>query len=508
MSRLRLGQELRDIREKLQLSKQRDNFLLDSRESVRPSDVTQAIFDFNPQVIHFSGHGTQDGYICFENIDGKVQPVSPTALAALFSLVSNQIKCVVLNACYSEIQAKAIAEHVPFVIGMNKAIGDKAAISFSIGFYKALGAGHIVENAYKFGCVEIQLNGIQEHLTPVMHTQEAQDKVNDLALATFYIERPPIESRCYEAIVKPSSLIRIKAPWQMGKTSLMMKILDYGVQQGYRAVKLSFQAADARTFDSIDNLLKWFCASTTRSLNLDNELESFWRESSFWDSKHLCTEYFEEYILPTVDNALILGLDETDLIFQKPEIGLDFLGLIRAWHEQGYMDRAWKKLRLVIAHSLEYYTHTLINQSPFNVGTPIELPPFNALQVKELVQKFNVQWSKKQLDQVMELIDGHPYLLQISLEAVASGRISFSNLLKFSCTELGIFQDHLNHYSMVLESYPELKSVMKQVVESDTPVELEASKVFQLKSLGLVKKQGNEVMPACRLYRDYFREHL
>jgi hypothetical protein len=191
VSRLRLGQELRDIREKLQLSKQRNDFLLESRESVRPSDITQAIFDLNPQIIHFSGHGTQEGYICFENIEGKVQPVSPNALAALFSLVSSEIQCVILNACYSEIQAKAISEHIPFVIGMNKEIGDKAAILFSTGFYKALGAGHIVENAYKFGCVEIQLNGIQEHITPVIHAQETQDTINTNtpALSTFHNEK-------------------------------------------------------------------------------------------------------------------------------------------------------------------------------------------------------------------------------------------------------------------------------------------------------------------------------
>jgi AAA-like domain/CHAT domain len=507
LSRLRLGQELRDIREKLQLSKQRDVFLLESRESVRPSDVTQAIFDFSPQVIHFSGHGTEEGYICFENIEGKVQPVSPNALAALFSLVSDQIKCVVLNACYSEIQAKAISEHIPFVIGMNKAIGDKAAILFSTGFYKALGAGHIVENAYKFGCVEIQLNGIQEHLIPVIHTQKSQDKISSPALSTFYIDRPPFESECYEAITKPAALIRIKAPWQMGKTSLMMKILDFSVQQGDRAVRLSFQAADTEVFDSINHLLKWICVATARSLNLEDKLASYWEED-FLGSKDLCSVYFEEYLLPAVDNALVLGLDETDLLFQKTEVGLDFLGLIRSWHEKGKMDRMWQKLRLVIAYSFEDHTRISMNQSPFNAGWPIELPPFNALQVKELAQRYGVRWSKKQLEQVMEIINGHPYLLQKSLKSISIGRITLSDLLKFSHTDLGIFKDHLNHFSMLLESYPELKLVMKQVAESDIPVKLESSKVFQLKNLGLVKSQGNEVMPACRLYRDYFREHL
>lgn len=171
-ARLRLGQELRDIREKLQLAKKRDSFVLESRESVRPGDITQAIHDVTPQIIHFSGHGTSTGELCFENVLGKAHPVKPDTLADLFELVADEVSCVVLNACYSEAQAKAIAKHIPFVIGMNKAIGDKAAIAFAVGFYKALGADHSFEKAYKFGQAEIQLEDIREHLTPVLYTRE------------------------------------------------------------------------------------------------------------------------------------------------------------------------------------------------------------------------------------------------------------------------------------------------------------------------------------------------
>ncbi|MBD2364988.1 CHAT domain-containing protein [Anabaena minutissima FACHB-250] len=179
--RLRLGQELREIREKLQLSKQRDTFQLESREAVRPGDITQAIFDVDPQIVHFSGHGMSTGELCFENITGTVQPVAPSALSSLFKLVSKQVKCVVLNACHSESQAKAIVDHIPCVIGMNQAIGDSAAIAFSVGFYRALGSGRSVEDSYKFACVEIELEGISEHLTPVFYSKELEfSKANNV----------------------------------------------------------------------------------------------------------------------------------------------------------------------------------------------------------------------------------------------------------------------------------------------------------------------------------------
>lgn len=167
-ARLRLGQELREIREKLQLAKHRSKFLLESREAVRPGDITQALYDIEPQIVHFSGHGMSSGELCFEDVLGKVKTIQPEALASLFEMEAEQINCIVLNACYSKIQAEAISQHIPYVIGMDREIGDKAAIIFSVGFYKALGASRTVEQAYKAGCVEIRLEGIPEHLTPVL----------------------------------------------------------------------------------------------------------------------------------------------------------------------------------------------------------------------------------------------------------------------------------------------------------------------------------------------------
>lgn len=167
-SRLRLGQELRDIKERLRIAKEPGKYQLEQRESVRVGDITQAIFDFEPYIIHFSGHGNSQGELCFENEVGKAKPVEPDALAAMFELFAPQVNCVVLNACYSEIQAEAIAEHIPFAIGMNDAIGDKAAIAFAVGFYRALGANRSIEEAYEFGRVEIRLEGIPEYLKPVI----------------------------------------------------------------------------------------------------------------------------------------------------------------------------------------------------------------------------------------------------------------------------------------------------------------------------------------------------
>ncbi|MEH1767329.1 CHAT domain-containing protein [Nostoc sp.] len=167
-SQLRLDQEVRDIEEGLQRAKQRDQFVLKSMFAVRPRDIQRAMLDINPSIVHFSGHGTGDEGLVFEDETGSAKLVDGEALAGLFELFAEQVECVVLNGCYSEVQALAIAQHVNYVIGMKKAIGDKAAIEFAVGFYDALGAGRSVEFAHKLGCAAIRLAGIPEQLTPTL----------------------------------------------------------------------------------------------------------------------------------------------------------------------------------------------------------------------------------------------------------------------------------------------------------------------------------------------------
>ncbi len=167
-SRLRLGEEMREIQEKLQLSQLRDRFELNQRMSVRPQDVSQALLDLKPDIVHFSGHGTESGELCFENQAGEMHPVSPEALAALFEQFSSQIDCVLLNACFSRKQAVAISKHIDYVIGMKKGIDDRAAIAFAIGFYQGLGGRRTIEESYKLGCIQIQLQNVPGHLTPIL----------------------------------------------------------------------------------------------------------------------------------------------------------------------------------------------------------------------------------------------------------------------------------------------------------------------------------------------------
>jgi|GEM_PF-2091865 len=168
LSHLDLGKEAREIRERLQLSKYRDNFAVNERWAIRSVDISQAMLDLHPQIVHFSGHGESSGAICFENQIGEMQPVNPDALSSLFEQFAGQVKVVILNACYSEQQAIAISQKIGYVIGMKKDITDAASIAFSVGFYQAIGAGKSVVDAFKLGVTQIRLQGFEEHGIPVL----------------------------------------------------------------------------------------------------------------------------------------------------------------------------------------------------------------------------------------------------------------------------------------------------------------------------------------------------
>jgi serine/threonine protein kinase len=339
---------------------------------------------------------------------------------------------------------------------------------------------------------------------PVAEPELPEGQV-DLA-SNFYIERHPIEARCTETILQPGALIRIKAPRQMGKTSLMARTLYRAGEAGYRTVPLSLQLADAKVFTDLDKILRWLCASVGRRLGLPNKVQDYWDD--IFGSKYNCTAYFEEYLLPEIHQPLVLGLDEVDRVFEYPEVASDFFGLLRAWHEEAKNRDIWKNLRLVVVHATEVYIPLNTNQSPFNVGLPVELPEFNAQQVSTLAQRHGLQWGQAQIQSLMTMIGGHPYLVRLALYHVARQDLTLAELLADAATETGLFRDHLRGQWWHLQQYPDLAAAFKQVLARQNSLRLDTMDLFKLHSLGLIRLEGNEAKLRCQLYRQYFADIL
>jgi len=167
-ARRRLDQEVREIEQGLRLSKHRDFLKLEQQWAVRPRELRRAMLEVQPRFVHFCGQGNEAIGIVLEDDFGNAKEVTPEALAGLFALFAGQVECVLLNACYSEIQASAIAQHIPFVIGMTGAIAEEAATEFAVAFYDAIADRRTVEFAYQLGCNAIQMAGVSGHLIPVL----------------------------------------------------------------------------------------------------------------------------------------------------------------------------------------------------------------------------------------------------------------------------------------------------------------------------------------------------
>lgn len=166
MDPLQLDVERREIDAAIRGAEHRDQFDLRSHSAVQVGDLQEHLLRYRPAIVHFSGHGSSRGEIILEDAAGEAHAVPVGALAQLFRAFKNDIRCVVLNACYTASQAQEISLHVGCVVGMSRAIHDVAALRFAVAFYRALAYGQPIRTAFELACVEIRLHDLGEENTP------------------------------------------------------------------------------------------------------------------------------------------------------------------------------------------------------------------------------------------------------------------------------------------------------------------------------------------------------
>lgn len=322
-----------------------------------------------------------------------------------------------------------------------------------------------------------------------------------------YIDRPPNEKLIFNEITQPCCLIRIRAPWKMGKSSLLLKLLDHTDNLEYRSVYLDFQETDKTIFASSHKFLRWFCLNVTMQLNLEQQLDEYWDEEI--GSIISCKLYFQSYLFSQINDPIVLAMNEVNRVFEYPEIAQDFLSMLRCWHELGKNEESWQKLRLVVVHSTEVYTSLKLTQSPFNVGLSIKLPPFSWQQVQELAQRYGVNWNDgTDAEKLTKMTGGHPYLVNLALYHLSVEKMQWKELLKIAPTQAGIYSNHLRRHLVILQQEPQLLAALKTVIMSQEKVQLDAIVAYKLESMGLIKLEGNEAKPGCELYRLYFEQQL
>jgi len=322
----------------------------------------------------------------------------------------------------------------------------------------------------------------------------------------YYIERPPIEERCYQEIRQPGALLRIKAPQGMGKTFLLTRILRQATDRGYRQVYLNLKHL-RNELDDLDSFLRWFCERVCRGLKLATRPSEHFGQSRA--NNYLCKDYFEDYILPNLDTPLILGLDVVDRLFPHA-IAVEFLSMLRSWHEEAKSYDIWNKFRLVMAYSTEGYIPIDVNRSPFNVGLSVELPEFAPEQVRDLAQRHDLAWDTEVEGKIlMDRVGGHPTLVALAMNKMSLQHISVEEVLSMATTPAGIYYTPLQRLWENLTKHPELTQAMAQIVAHPQPLPIDSSEIaFKLHSMGLIELGKDGASPRCELYRQYFRDRL
>ncbi|MGK7886646.1 MAG: AAA-like domain-containing protein [Crocosphaera sp.] len=362
-----------------------------------------------------------------------------------------------------------------------------------------------IEPDYRFILVELFTQYLPELVSKKvldrygLFNQEIRFPEGTEPLGSPFYELRSVEESCYAEIQEPGALIRVKAPKKMGKTSLIKRILARGKKKNFKTVYLNFSLIEKQKMSQQEQFLKSFFDYILLQLSWPDSGER-------QDFNMLKLTHQLEILLKQIPEGIILALDEIDQLFEYPEIYQNFFPMLRYWNEQANESETWEKLRIVVAHSTEYYGKLDINKSPFNIGLPIQLVDLTEEQVMNLAFRHGLDSSI--ISPIMDLVGGHPYLIRLAFYYLVRHDLPLDDLLSKATEDQGIYGQHLRGYLAIIEANQGSSKMLKQVLKSAELNQLTGREVYQLESMGLIKLEGNKIVSRYRLYQDYFTKHL
>jgi hypothetical protein len=336
-------------------------------------------------------------------------------------------------------------------------------------------------------------------LEPAEGTMDAESR--------FYIERDG-DGVALRALQRQGVTITIKGPRQMGKSSLLMRVIQGALEAGREVVYLDLQQFDQEVLAEADRFYPQFCQAIAEQLGLADGTAAAWAAGG--GNNQLATRYVQNQVLKALNRPLLLAMDEVDRLFEA-EYRSDFFAMLRGWHNNRASPlpllRPWKQLDLALVTATEpYHLIANLNQSPFNVGEVIQLHDFSAEQVADLNQRHGGPLAPGPLAQLMELLHGHPYLVRRALYLVANGQRPVEQVLEQAASDYGPFGDHLRYHLFRIVDYQALRAGLRQVIRSNRCDDEKTSRL--LIAAGLARQEGSAVLPRCPLYATYFGQHL
>jgi hypothetical protein len=297
----------------------------------------------------------------------------------------------------------------------------------------------------------------------------------------------------------------VQAPMRMGKSSLVRKALDRARKVGHKgSAFIDFQQFDRHCLEDEEGFLIELCLMLGDELGVEEAIDQYWtgRRSNLIK----CSRYLSDHILPAVQGPFILAMDEVERMLGCP-FRDDFFGMLRTWHNNRIDDDDFARMSLFLSSS----TDPLLlidnpNQSPFNVATPVPLEDFSLDHVRELNKRHNSPLGQPQVDELMHLLNGHPFLTRLALYQLALNKIDMPALLAQATDDSGPFGEHLRHYLRRILKQPELKQALIDICREHR---YEEGEIFnRLRRNGLVRREGRQVVFRYNLYQRYFEERL
>jgi DNA-binding SARP family transcriptional activator len=399
---------------------------------------------------------------------------------------------------------------------------------------------------WRSGRVDDPARGCPASTPPLFHSSTPPPELEPVGGAVpldspFYVERAT-DAGFRRAILRQDSIVLVKGPRQVGKTSLLARGLQEAREAGARVVLTDFQKLTAAELESAETLFVSLAAAIAEELELDFSVKALWNPERAWSAnfeRFLRREVLgapaksggvEEWrsgrndaepsgssssarpLLHSSTPALVWGLDEVDRLFAHP-FASEVFGLFRSWHNERALRPVvpWRQLTLAITYATEAHLFiTDLNQSPFNVGTRLELEDFTLEQVADLNRRYGPYAGagcpplkdEAEVERYFRLVGGHPYLVRCGLHRMVGDGVGLEAIEAEATLDRGPFGEHLRRLRHSLSQDPELLAALREALERGACPTDES--FYRLRSAGvLLGDTAAAVRPRCQLYRLY-----
>src|SRR5579871_1812706 len=331
--------------------------------------------------------------------------------------------------------------------------------------YKDYLRGRSVKMPREITQIYNEIPSSKEDFVPPVETQELLVEAPGGALhvnSGFYVKRMQDEA-FHTALKRGDATILIYGPRQVGKSSLLVRGVEHARQEGMQTVVVDFQAIDSESLGTAAGLCLAIMRRFQDQLDLNTLPHDYWNES-MTPNENL-ERYIENVVLKEKNEKIVWFIDEADRIFGK-NYRSDVFGLFRSWHTLRALDIIWNRFQLVMSYSTE--ARLFIpdwRQSPFNVGTKIELGDFTLEEVRHLNECHQTPLqTRKAQARLFDLVGGHPYLVRLCLYALTCQGQTLNGLAADGKKDYSLFSDHLDHLYTLIANKPELVAGLRSML--------------------------------------------